>query len=111
MFEIPDKVEIVILVDERVIDFFKRVLRRAAEVAGLPLSERNLFADAYVFRENLQGSERIPLNWTDDPTPRNDANIKRDDFNFLLLRRYLNVNDNGAIVRRGRQRVVSLADI
>lgn len=114
MFEIPNEVTVIILVNEPVLDFFKRVLRRAAEVAGLPLGERNLFADAYVFRENLQSSERIPLNWTGgDPTPRdNDANVKTDDFNFLLVRRYLNVNSgSGAIVRRGRRRIVSLADI
>lgn len=113
MYEIPNEVTVVIQVNEPVLDFFKRVLRRAAEVAGLPLNERNLFADAYVFRENLQGGERVPLQWTNDPTPRDGgANIRRDDFNFLLLQRYLNVNErNPAIVRRGRRAIVSLEDI
>lgn len=112
MYEIPNQVTVVIMVNEPVIEYYKRILRRAAEIAGLPLSERNLFADAYVFRENLQGSERIPLNWSgSDPTPRDDANVKTDDFNFLLLQRYLNLERSGAIVRRGRSRTVSLADI
>ena len=87
LIEIPTSVSIIYKVNEPVIEFYRRIFMEVARYVGLPLLEQVLFADALIYNY----SATTQRYWNDDVTPRdNNAGLKPTDFNFLLLRQYLN---------------------
>lgn len=102
MQDIPSSVSIPFRVNENVADFCRRIFVEAARVVGLPLIEQGLFADALI----AQYPDKAKRTWVQDPTPRDgDASIQPSDFNYQLLRQYLNEHPGA-----GRQ-IVSLKQI
>jgi hypothetical protein len=85
--KIPSNVTIFIRADESVSNYTKRALSEAARVTGLPLLEQKLFADALLAK--YPGTSN--RSWTNDPTPSDkDSTVRTSDFNYLLLKQYLN---------------------
>jgi hypothetical protein len=85
--EIPKSVTVPIRASEPVADYCKRGFVELARAVGLPLQEQVLFADSLIYAYPDKNS----VVWFNDPTPRdNDASVKPDDFNYFLLRQYLN---------------------
>ena len=87
MQDIPKEVRVAIKAEETVAAFCQRILMKAAEIVGLPLKEQKLFADALI----AQYPSKTNRHWIKDVTPSDrDSEIKPTDFNYLLLREYLN---------------------